>query len=42
MNNKNKIQEQNYNNSMLNLEEQKNALHSQERRNDELFLVRLS
>lgn len=38
MNNKNKIQEQNYNNSMLNLEEQKNALHSQERRTDELFM----
>lgn len=38
MNNKNKIQEQNYNNSTLNLEEQKNALHSQERRTDELFM----
>lgn len=38
MNNKNKIQEQNYNNSILNLEEQKNALHSQERRTDELFM----
>lgn len=38
MNNKNKIQERNYNNSMLNLEEQKNALHSQERRTDELFM----
>lgn len=38
MNNKNKIQEQNYNNSMLDLEEQKNALHSQERRTDELFM----
>lgn len=38
MNNKNKIQEQNYNNTMLNLEEQKNALHSQERRTDELFM----
>lgn len=38
MNNKNKIQEQNYNSSMLNLEEQKNALHSQERRTDELFM----
>lgn len=38
MNNKNKIQEQNYNNSILNLEEQKNALHLQERRTDELFM----
>ena len=38
MNNKNKIQEQTYNSSMLNLEEQKNALHSQERRTDELFM----
>ena len=38
VNNKNKVQEQNFNNSMLNLEEQKNALHQQERRTDELFM----
>lgn len=38
MNNKNKIQEQNYNNIMINLEEQKIVLHSQERRTDELFM----